>query len=147
MNSQRGVNKPVRMLSRQATAMLLFTLSSPSTIRSEDETKTFDSFQCRYTLPAADWKWIDPTSIPNAICMARNGDGLVCMLTVMPAPSRMAINDRFVTNVDKTAYAPENVKKRGGRITTFKGLPCYENLAIVNGDTTAVNRYIVSNGY
>ena len=53
------------------------------------ETKEFLAYQCRYTLPDNDWSWVDPSTVPNVLCVARSSDELVFMITVVPLPASM----------------------------------------------------------
>jgi hypothetical protein len=129
--------------------MILAILVSPLTASARDPVKTFPVSQCRYTLPGKDWSWVQP--VPRdvqAICVARNEDGLVVMLTVLHAPAGMVIDAGFVDAFDPTAHGVQGtVRKRGERFMTFKGLPCYECELLVHEQMTTVIRVVIANGF
>jgi hypothetical protein len=135
------------MRSRIMIPALLVVLAGERTASAGENVRSIPTYQCRYTLPGKDWSWSEPTSGVQAVCMARNGDGLVFMLTVLPVPAHTIIDADFATEFDQNAYPVAATKKRGGRITNFKGLPCYESEGLLNGKFTAVYRVLVANGF
>ena len=48
---------------------------------------------------------------------------------------------------DPSAYAAGTIKRRGERICTFMGLPCYECEWLLNGKMTYVMRIVFANGF
>jgi hypothetical protein len=127
---------------------LLALLASGPAVSAADPVKTFPVSACRYTLPGKDWSWVTPVppSI-QAVCMARNEDGLILMLTILHVPPGMEIDEKFPTGFDASHAAEKGVQKRGGRLTTFKGLPCYEGEFLVHGEMTSVMRVVIANGF
>jgi hypothetical protein len=109
--------------------------------------RTYSVYQCRYSLPDKDWMWADSKSLPNATCVARNTDGLVFVLSVVPVPSGTVMDAKFADGFDESTSAASPMKKRGGRMTTFKGLPCYESDWLVESKYTAVVRVVIANGF
>jgi hypothetical protein len=110
-----------------------------------DDVLTFPVSKCRYTLPGKDWTWIDHTSLQKVICAARNGDGVIFMLAVFPAPAGQMIDEDFAAGFDRKTHP--SIEKRGARITTFKGLSCYEWEWLINGTRTSATRSVIANGY
>jgi hypothetical protein len=122
-------------------------LAAPGATLAREAVKTFPAYQCRYTLPGGRWYWVDPGPVPHAVCVARNGDGLEFMLLVTPVPAGTVIDARFSATFDRAAYPAGGAKSRGGRMTTFKGLPCYESDGLLDSKTTAVTRVVIANGF
>jgi len=129
-----------------AISVVLFLLAQ-SSVYGNERIKTFAAQQCRYTLPSNKWNWIDHSEVRNAVCAAEHEDGRVIVLIISPFPKDGVINQSFVDLVDKDAAASlEKTKKRGGRITTFKNLPCYEFERLLEGAMVA-SRIVLANGY
>ena len=81
-------------------SVLLAVLVGNGVLRAGDNVKTFPSQKCRYTLPGNDWSWLDPKIVPNTICVARNSDGLVLMLSVIPVPADTTADAKFAAGLD-----------------------------------------------
>jgi hypothetical protein len=133
------------MFLRIVISAVVALLASHGAAPASDNVKTFEGYQCRYTLPGDDWLWLKLRPGMTAICAARNRDGLVLALTVLPAPAGHVVDAKFTTDMDEWA-AGRKLTKRDGRITTFRGLPCYQLEAMLNGRTTAF-RAVVANGF
>jgi hypothetical protein len=129
--------------------VLLTALACRGSLSAYEVVKKFPDYQCQYTLPGKGWTWEDAKSLPNATCVARNMDGLVFVLTVLPVPPNVVMNAKFTDGFDEDlpAARARNMKKRGGRMTTFKGLPCYESDWLVESKFTAVIRVVIANGF
>jgi hypothetical protein len=132
----------------QRVLFVLLAVPAGQAVAAPRETvKTFPAYQCRYTLPGSRWYWVDPGPVPHAVCVARNGDGLEFMLLVTPVPAGTVIDARFSATFDRGAYPAGGAKSRGGRMTTFKGLPCYESDGLLDARTTSVTRVVIANGF
>ncbi len=146
-DKQNQFSKGAGMYSRNMIYMFLIVLANQGIARSEENSKMFDAYHCRYTLPGKGWTWHDSSEAPQAICVARNDEGLVLILSVSPDPSGEVIDDAFVKGYDSTCYASNSTRKRGGRITTFKNLTCYESEGIINDSFTSLTRVVLANGF
>ena len=133
------------MRSRTILVTVTVLLAGHGALSARETVKTFEEYQCRYTLPGDDWSWMQLRPGMNAIVAARNRDGLVLALTVLPAPASHVVDAKFASEMDEWA-AGKKLTKRDGRITTFRGLPCYQLEAMHNARTT-VFRAIVANGF
>jgi hypothetical protein len=133
------------MRSRIRLTALTALLAAHGAVSAQQNVRTFPEYQCRYTLPADDWSWVKPRPGVTAICAARNRDGLVLALTVLPAPAGHVVDAKFAIDMDGWAASKE-LTKRDGRITTFRELPCYQLEAMLNGRTT-VFRVVIANGF
>jgi hypothetical protein len=129
------------------TLALLTILAGHNPVSARETVKAFAPYQCQYTLPGNDWSWADPAALPNAVCVARTGDGLVVLLSVIPVPAGSVIDADFATQFDKTAYPNSRSTKRGGRLTTFQSLPCYATEGLVEGKSTTAVRVVIANGF
>jgi hypothetical protein len=130
-----------------APVVILTIMAGPAVAPAAGEiVKTFPAHQCRYTLPGKDWTWDDPKSLPSAICAARNRAGLDLLLSAVPVPAGTVIDAKFAGGFDEELTSGGPLKKRGGRLTTFRGLPCYESEWLVRGTNTAAIRIIIANG-
>lgn len=125
--------------------VVLFLLAQNSAFGKED-VKTFATQQCRYTLPSNKWNWTDHRDVPNAVCAAEHEDGRIIILCLTAIPKHGVINDAFVNGFDHEAVSEGTLKKRGGRITAFKNLPCYECEHLISGAMVA-SRIILANGF
>jgi hypothetical protein len=132
---------------RRTILSLLAFLVSGSAAFAADAVRTFPAYQCRYTLPGKDWSWGDPAAAPRAICVARNEDGLVFLVGVMPVPAGTALSAKFADGFGSRVHRGVTVTKRGGRLTTFRGLPCYEGEMLLNGTRTVAFRLVIANGF
>jgi len=110
-----------------------------------ENVKSFQLYQCRYTLPGDDWSWAEPASGRDAVFMAQNRDGLVLTMSIHSAPAGWVIDARFATEYDQAAPTDVDFRKRGGRLLTFRGLPCYQHEGTLDGRTT-VFRVVIANG-
>src|SRR6478672_489219 len=118
---------------RRLAIAFLITLSGHAVVCAGETTKTFPNYQCRYTLPGTDWTWANPKSDSVAVCVAHNGAGLKFMLAVAPVPAGTVMDAEFTDGFDGGMSSAGPIKKRGGRVTTFKSLPCYESEWLVRG--------------
>jgi hypothetical protein len=134
------------MQSRSIILEVLVLLASHRTASAGDAVRTFPAYQCRYTLPGKDWSWADPATLPKAICVAHNQDGLLFVVGVMPVPAGTVIDAKIADGFGGRVHRGVTVKKRGGRLTTFKGLPCYEAEMLLDGTRTAAFRLVIANG-
>ena len=132
---------------QRASLALLTMLAGHNPVTARETVKTFPSYQCRYTLPGNNWSWADPATLPNAVCVARTGDGLVFVLSVIPVPAGSIIDASFATGFDPRAYPAGHATKRGGRLTTFQGLPCYATEGVLEGKATTAVRVVIANGF
>lgn len=132
---------------QQLVVALLTVLAGSAAASAAETVRTFSAYHCKYTLPGKGWMWADSKSLPNATCVARSIDGLVFVLTVLPVPSNVVMNAKFTDGFDEDLPAARNMKKRGGRMTAFKGLPCYESDWLVESKFTAVIRVVIANGF
>ena len=133
------------MPSRTILVTLTVLLAGHSTLSARETVKTFEEFQCCYTLPGDDWSWAVPRPGSDMICIARNRDGLALALTVLPVPAGVVIDGKFANNFDLRAAA-NKMKKRDGRITTFRGLTCYQFEGTLDAKNTMF-RMVIANGY
>jgi hypothetical protein len=127
-------------------AVLVFLASHPAA-PAADTVKTFPAYQCRYTLPGDGWTWVALESGSVLTCKARNRDGLLLSLAVSPAIAEAVIDARYAEKYDEHMAADGRRKKRGGRLTTFKGLPCYQSEWLTNGGNTAAHRVVMADGW
>jgi len=132
-------------LQRAALAALVLTLGGALPVTAQDKTRTFDAHNFKYTLPADNWTFLDESQVPNAICLARSTDGATFLVTTFGVPKDIDITDKFTTGFDKGA-ADNGMQKRGGRLTTFKGLTCYETEGLINGKMTTATRVVLADG-
>jgi hypothetical protein len=132
---------------RGAILPVLAVLASGPAVSAADAVKTFPVSKCRYTLPGKGWSWVEPVPDASYVCVACHEDGLGFGLLVASAPTGARIDAKAAAHFDKGAYATGGVRKRGGRITTFKGLPCYESEWVHDDQQTVAVRVIVANGY
>jgi hypothetical protein len=128
-----------------SSAAAVLVAACPIIAAAQERTKTFDAQNCKYTLPADNWVWLDATAVPGAICAARGSDGVTFVLGARKVRPNVAMTDKFVTGFDQGA-AEEGGKKRGGRMTTFKGQACYETEGLINGNMTTAQRVVIANG-
>jgi hypothetical protein len=131
---------------RRLVFMLLMALAAHVAASAPEAVKTFPNYQCRYSLPGKDWTWVDSKSVPDAICVAQNRTGLDVILSVVPVPAGTVIDAKFAGGFDEAMASGGPVKKRGGRLTTFRGLPCYESEWLIRGTNTAAIRVVIANG-
>ena len=126
---------------------LLIVLAGHAAASAGETTKTFPDYQCQYTLPGKDWTWANPKSDSVAVCVAHNGAGLKFMLAVAPVPAGTVVDAEFTDGFDGGMSSAGPIKKRGGRLTTFKGLSCYECEWLVRGTSSAAFRVVIANGF
>jgi hypothetical protein len=135
------------MQSRILILAVLVLLASHRTASAAEAVRTFPAYQCQYTLPGKEWSWGDPTTLPKVICVAHNQDGLLFVVGVMPVPAGTVIDAKIADGFGGRVHRGVTVKKRGGRLTTYKGLPCYEAEMLLNGTRTAAFRLVIANGF
>jgi hypothetical protein len=133
------------MCCRSMITTVIAIFAGHGTAWADENVKSFQLYQCRYTLPSDDWSWAELASGTDAVFMAQNGDGLVLTMSVHSAPAGRVIDSRFATEFDQTAPTGVEFRKRGGRFMTFRGLSCYQHEGIFNGRTTVV-RVVIANG-
>jgi len=131
---------------RRLAVALLIILGGHAAASAGETTKTFPAHQCRYTLPGKDWSWGDPKSDSAYICVAHNGAGLKLMLAVAPIAAGTVIDAKFAEEFDEGTSSAKPLKKRGGRMTLFKGLACYESEWLVRDTSSLAIRIVIANG-
>jgi hypothetical protein len=135
------------MKSRTIIFAVLVFLASHRPAPAGDTVKTFPEYQCRYTLPDNGWTWVDLQSGSVLTCKARNRDGLLLSLAVGPAIAGAVIDARYAEKFDAGMAADGKRKKRGGRLTTFRDLSCYQSEWLTNGGNTSVQRVVIADGW
>jgi hypothetical protein len=130
----------------RSVVVLLTVLAGRGELSANEVVKKFPDYQCQYTLPGKDWTWANPKSDSPYICVAHNGAGLKLMLAVQPVDAGTVIDAKFAEEFDEGTSSAGSLKKRGGRMTVFKGLACYESEWLVNGRSTAAIRVVIANG-
>jgi hypothetical protein len=121
-------------------------LGSPINLMAADEsTRTFTAQKCRFTLPGADWTWID-TPGPDLVFMARNTTGFVINLAAKSAPQPAQVDQQFVNGFEKKFYQTGGLKKRGGQFLTYRGLPTYQATGTVADGITSSTRVFFAHG-
>jgi hypothetical protein len=125
-------------------------LLAAGNIRAEEKTRTFPEYQCRYTLPADDWRWLDKSPHKPSLFVAGKDARLLVMVTVVPAPDGLVMDENAAAAADDgvgVVKLRENfMTKRGGALTTFKGVPCYEYRGVLDGHTVVI-RIVIANGF
>lgn len=86
--------------------------------------RTFPAQQCQYTLPGDDWSWPEAKG-PNMF-LAVNSQGLVVSLMSLPVSPGTELNQKYIEGWEKGLFKNPDNKKRGGRFTSFLGIPCYQ---------------------
>jgi hypothetical protein len=109
----------------------------------DEKSKEFPQHNCKYTPPGSDWVWAD-TNAPNMIFLAENSKGHRATLTVSPV-GKETINERAAKAFESTYYEKPIVQKRGGRLTTFQGVPAYQTEGNV-AEKSFATRYFIANG-
>jgi hypothetical protein len=132
---------------QRLAALLLSILAGHGTVSAGESSKTFPDYRCKYTLPGKDWTWVDLESGSVLTCKARNRDGLLLSLAVKHAIAGEVIDARYAERYDEELAADGRRKKRAGRVTTFRGLPCYESEWLVNGGNSAAHRVVIADGW
>ncbi|HJZ91544.1 MAG TPA: hypothetical protein VKE40_11775 [Gemmataceae bacterium] len=125
---------------------LLALLAGQAAVSAAENVKAFPTYKCQYTLPGNDWSWAEPPSGVQADCMARSGGGLVFILIVSPFPVDRVIDLKAVSEFDQGINRVVAAKKQGGRITIFRGLPCYQSEWVADRKLTAAIRVVAANG-
>jgi hypothetical protein len=126
---------------------LLLALATVVGASAQENVKVFPNYQCRYTLPGKNWYFGDPVQVKGALCVAGTEDGLAFILAIFPVPAGSMVDSEFVAGFDENFYRPGVAVKRAGRLTTFKGLPCYATEATANDQSTVAIRMIIANGF
>ena len=108
------------------------------------ETKSFADLGCSVSLPDESWQW---ENVPNVTAAMSSEAGVVLTLAVKPAPAGFKIDDKFITSFEKGSVVPGAIKKRGGAMTTFKGVPCYQlNTTMLEDGSTATTFAFAAQG-
>jgi hypothetical protein len=128
-----------------ATMVLLLLPAAEGPLQAEERTKAFPSFHCKYTLPGADWSWGVPSSQP-ALLVATNPEGLRLVLVAERLKKADKIDEEYAEDYEKGVYGSGGIKKRGGKLMTFKGLACYQTEAILPNEKTIVGRVFIAHG-
>ena len=133
-----------------------------SELRAAELTRVFPSFGCRFTLPGDDWRWDDSVSRNQGqavkgengfatgfemIFEAKNEKGFAVNLCRMTTPWFVALDQRFVDGFESGFYKTSGLKKRGGRFTTFQGIPCYQLEATAADGRALTGTLLLANGY
>jgi hypothetical protein len=110
----------------------------------EERTRSFPAQKCRYTLPGAEWNWIDK-DVQKALFIASNSNafGITLSATNCRAPQ---VSDEFMKGFESTYYQPGELRKRGGSYTTFLGLPSYQLNSSSPDGRTLVTRVFIAHG-
>jgi hypothetical protein len=135
------------MYSRIMILPVLAVLTGPVVASAADPVKTFPVSKCRYTLPGKDWSWVEPVPAAEFLCVAESRDGLTLMLMVLHAPTGSVVDADVSAGFDEGFAAAAGARKRGGRFSTFKGLPCYESEWVLKGQCTLASRVVIANGF
>jgi hypothetical protein len=114
-------------------------------LRADEPTRTFAEQKCRYTLPGPDWSWVDQQT-PSVLFMANDARGYVVNLSFGRLPQPSTLNQSFVNGFEKSFYPTSKMTKRGGRLITFLGQPCYQaESSLADGRTSAL-RLVLAHG-
>jgi hypothetical protein len=79
--------------------------------------------------------------------MAVNGKGFVINLSAVRTPEPVQVNEQFVPGFESTMYQPGQVKKRGGRFITFRGLQAYQAESALADGRTSVTWVFNAHGF
>ena len=113
-----------------------------------ESSRTFSSFRCSYTLPGANWEWVDETRIPNGLFVARDDSGIVLMLLAGAAPPGAAVTNEFMVGVERGILKGGVATIRAKRTIQFKSLACQQlELDFSTLKKRAVARVFVANGF
>ena len=115
--------------------------------RAEEKTRHFPAAKCRYTLPADGWSWTELPEKGQAVFAAKSPDGFAVILGFVEAPPSVWIGQKFVEGFDSKFGMPGELEKRGGRLSTFLGLPCYEVETRLTDGRTMASRMFIANGH
>jgi len=95
------------------------------------DTRTFPDAECSYSLPAKDWQWIAPNSIPfkrltmmRPVGIARNRTGLEFYLLVGRVTERL--DEWAYPDYEAGVMSSGTLKRLGSRHLDFKGVPSYQ---------------------
>jgi hypothetical protein len=114
-------------------------------IQADERTRHFPAAKCRYTLPADGWSWSDRSEKGEALFAAVGPGprGALVTLAVMPAPPSARMDQKFIEGFDRGSFIPGKLDKRGGRLITFLGLPCYQvEGRLADGQTTVLRVFL-----
>lgn len=125
--------------------------SRPQTPRvkpSADRSAEFSTQKFRYNLPGPDWSWGEKPT-PETLLLASNKRGLSVTVMVHKHPQSMTWDEQSAATFERgfLQAAGHQVKKRGGRLTTFQGLQCLQIEAIFDDRRTTVSRILQANGF
>lgn len=133
-------------MSSLCRAFLLCGTLLTSLASAQERTRNFTDNKCQYTLADDRWQWAENPAAPNVLCMATNdAEGLILMVVAIPGAQVVPIDEKLISEFDKGATRTGLATKRGGRITTFKGLPCYQFEGTIDSDTSSVVRVMYAN--
>lgn len=88
-------------------------------------TRHFPTARCKYTLPNDDWSWQEPNH-KKQLFSARGLGGSVIFLCSSETLPTTQLDQTFVDEFEREYFGPGKAEKKGGRFTSFQGLPCYE---------------------
>jgi hypothetical protein len=120
-------------------AVLLATASPAAAQR----TRTFPDAQCSYTLPGADWEWLNPGALPHLggknIAFARNRSGMSFVLMFLRLEPGEKVQSNAYESYEIGFFRSSPGKKLGSRHLSFKTVPSYQlEVQLPKGHCSAV---------
>jgi len=137
-----------RRLSHTGIALILTTLWAGGVLAGQ-ATGRFEKAFCTFKLPNSAWDWTDASAVPNGVFAAANDEeGLRLGLVAQPCPEEEAeVSRRSIPRFEKVFLKKGVVKKVGGKLMTFRGVPCYQlQLQVLPDEGTAVARVFIAHG-
>jgi len=128
-------------------AVWFILLASVSTAVSQD-TRVFPDFDCSYTLPGSDWKWLNPDQVPvvgKVIVFAKNRKGLGVAVWVAELKLDKTTH-RFYEGLEEGEFQSGQLKKLRSQFMTFKSIPSYQIDASLSGGQGIITRAMCANG-
>ncbi len=115
-------------------------------VKAEEQTRSFDAYKCKFTLPGPNWKWTEDAT-PGRVFMAENDKGWFVVLGCSQQPKGQELSQRFVTGVEEIAFSPPQFIKTGGRFITYRGVKAYQAEGLRDDKWTGAVRIFFANGF
>jgi hypothetical protein len=93
--------------------------------------RSFPDANCAFSLPDADWEWLDPRKAPppaeQAVAFARNKSGVYFWLRIHAIAAGEGVGPTSYENLEKRSTAGNhNWTKVSSKHVTFKGIPAFQ---------------------
>ncbi len=112
------------------------------------QTKEFDEYKCKLTLPSAGCEWFDEKKIPHATAVFSNEADVLLVMAVSRNEEGFPINNEFIRGFDNGFFKSGNMSKTSSEITSFRGVPCYEFHVRAHDDNSVMTcKVFAANGY